>query len=138
MSVLTQFKGEDMSRFESSTGWEELSVLAGQILRCNCLEQKGDEKKKVVNKGGCGYDQPDTDSDSDNDSDNEDGGCGFDPPVMVVGVKGIPRDCLLEVEVLAVPDILPKKKFISNQNKYRLSSPYNSTSPIPSNVQNSE
>lgn len=60
----------------------------------------GENKKKNVNNGTRGYDQPDTDSDSDgSDGDDSDGDEEYCPPVLVVGVKGIPRDSLLEVEV---------------------------------------
>ena len=100
----------------------ELSLVAGQLLLCNCHEPLDDENNNNDGNSRSNEEEDDNDFD-DNDDDGDDDNHLYPststtaahtsiarslqpvvpPPVLVMFVKGIPRDCLLEVEVLAIP-----------------------------------
>jgi len=72
--------------------------------------------------GGSGNDDGENDGENDSDDSDDDaraisGGSGrpeeghVPPPVAVVFVRGIPRDCLVEVEVVAASEALPLSAF---------------------------
>jgi hypothetical protein len=118
--------GRDANLLDGWVGWSELSSLAGQLMACNCNETIPDLDSKSNRNTG---DIEDSDE-SDSDYDYEDTGGGMvghdqkpgyrNLPVLIVGVKGIPRDCLVEAEVVSFSNMMPLSSFVSNQCIYHL------------------
>ena len=117
------------------SGWGILSELTQRLLKNNCMETvPGVVTVKRVNADG------DSDSGSCSDEENMEiegyrtdigsmtgaskyKGRSRDDvhlPVLVVGVRGIPRNCLLEVEVISLTDLLPLSSFISSISSYQI------------------
>lgn len=140
------------SIFSQWSGWGILSDLTQRLLNNNCMETiPGVVTTKRVNADG--------DSDSDIDSDEENMEIEGDRtdsgsmagasknrdgsrndvllPVLVVGVRGIPRDCLLEIEVTSLTDLLPLGGFISSVSNYQMQlSPHTSSIRLKSGLYN--
>ena len=108
-------------------GWSELSSLAEQLMACNCNETIPDIDTKSDRNTGDIEDSDESDSSDDDYEDTNGGRVGRDQkhgyrnlPVLIVGVKGIPRDCLVEAEVVSFSNMMPSSSFASNQCIYHL------------------
>jgi hypothetical protein len=108
-------------------GWSELSLLAEQLMACNCNETIPDLGSESNRNTGDIEDSDDSDNSDDDYEDTSGGRVGRDQkhgyrnlPVLIVGVKGIPRDCLVEAEVVSFSNMMPLSSFASNQGIYHL------------------
>ena len=134
-------------------GWSELASLARQLMACNCNEVIPNLDKKCNHNTGDIEDSDNSDNSDDdenkyeNENENEsesegkirrhdkDKKKGYRTlPVLIVGVKGIPRDCLIEAEVVSFSDMMPISSFASNQCIYHL--PVALPLPLPLNLSN--
>lgn len=108
-------------------GWSELSSLAEQLMACNCNETIPNLDTKNNRNTGDIEDSDESDNSDDDYDDTSGGRAGYDQkhghrnlPVLIVGVKGIPRDCLVEAEVVSFSNMMPLSSFASNQCIYHL------------------
>jgi hypothetical protein len=103
------------------SGWSEIAALAERLLDCNCREPIGGKAARRPKSGNL-------DADGEEDSDSEDGmtgprGAPLLLPVLVLGVRGIPRDCLVEVEIVTHSELLPARSFTTDHREYHLPLP---------------
>ena len=114
MGVLEAEYG-DIIRSAEIDIWGEVALLAERLLTDNCDEPFPGKDSSLLRRVNA-------DGDEDSDQESEEGitqtaQCR-PPPVLVIGVSGIPRDCLLEAEVLSFTELLPKSDFTSSINTY--------------------
>jgi enamine deaminase RidA (YjgF/YER057c/UK114 family) len=103
--------------------WSEIAALAERLLVCNCQEPIAGKAIRRARSGDLG-----ADGEKDSDTDSEDGtkglrGSPLPLPVLVLGVRGIPRDCLIEVEIVAHSELLPASSFTADHREYHMSLP---------------
>ena len=119
--------GSDDDMLNGWVGWNELSSLAAQLMACNCHESISNIDTKSSRNTGDIEDSDESDNSDDDYEDNSGemrsseqkyGYCNL--PVLIVGVKGIPRDCLVEAEVASFSNMMPLSSFTSNQCIYHL------------------
>lgn len=106
--------------------WSELEKLTERLLASNCGEPGPDSRSSTHTGDIQDSDNSDSDNSDDNDDNEKMGGGGGRRsaaalPVLFIGVHGIPRDCLVESEIIAFSEAVPSDAFHSRENTYQLS-----------------
>lgn len=123
-SSTSSSSSSDIGSLSGWGGYSEIAALAERLLDCNCLEPMAGRVSCRVSSGGPddgdGANCNDNDSDDESEEDSTRGLRRHALPVLLLGVRGIPRDCLVEVEVVACSELLPASSFSTDSKEYQL------------------